>query len=217
MEVALQQSYVVDCCDLPDPEGLIASLLDAGINARSRQDIDVSFLRDLLEKLCPAYCELCAELRSRLCEGGGYRFVVLRGLPFLPYHAHGIEELLLCFAASLGIPTETDHCYGRRVWPVTPRQDLPLGHRPTVTEHHYMAALHTDSAYRPIPEKYVMLYAVRPAQDGGGELSVVDGRLLLDKLSQTSEGLACLDVLRKTMFSFSVPDSFTRTVDPSEH
>ncbi len=215
--ITTREHTVVNCDFLRDPEGLAARLLHEGVDAHSCQDLHVDFLRKTLRETDPAYSELCADIRTCLLDAHQPRFVVLRGLPFIPYHEKGIEELLLCLAASIGFPTETDLCHGRRVWPVTPRKDLQPDHHPTISEHNYMAALHTDSAYRPVPEQYVMLYAVRPARDGGGELSVVDGRSLLDDLAESTDGQRCLHVLRKTEFSFRVPDSFTKTLNPSEY
>jgi hypothetical protein len=103
---------------------------------------------------------------------------------------------LIAFTSCLGKPTPTDPFTQTVAWDVIPLTDLPIGHTPTITEHRLASPPHTDSSYRDRPERYVALLVVRPAEDGGGCSEIVDGRSVITRLRQSSEGRRCEDLLR---------------------
>lgn len=71
------------------------------------------------------------------------------------------------FARQLGEPSVRDG--GRVVWDVQPR---PTQHRPTFSERAGEALPHTDSSYWDVPERWVLLYCLRPATDGGASYAL---------------------------------------------
>ena len=65
-----------------------------------------------------------------------------------------------------GWPTPTDRVNRQIIWDIKKR-DLPAGQVSTFSENADEAKLHTDTQYFPNPERYTLLYVVRPAEDGG--------------------------------------------------
>ena len=64
-----------------------------------------------------------------------------------------------------GWPTPTDRVNRQIIWDI--KRDLPAGQVSTFSENADEAKLHTDTQYFPNPERYTLLYVVRPAEDGG--------------------------------------------------
>lgn len=137
---------------------------------------------------------------------GEQGFVVIRGLNINGFDQRIRDALILSVVSSIGTPT--DHNNDKRIlWPVTPRAVLP-GKKATFSEEAGEAPFHTDSAFSHHPERFISLFVVREAQDGGGQTVLLNGEHVIDALSTTREGQECLEILRKNEFPFRVPDAF---------
>lgn len=134
-------------------------------------------------------------------------FVVIRGLNINGFDQRIRDALILSLVSSVGEPT--DHNNDKRIlWPVTPRGITIPGRKNTFSEEAGEAPFHTDSAFSRSPERFISLFVVREAQDGGGRSVLLSGQRVIDALSTTVEGRECLDILRRTEFPFRVPDAF---------
>lgn len=166
------------------------------------------FFQDFVEKEFPSLALLSSKIRSLL--GKGRRFVVLNKLPFTRYKPEIRDFLFLALASCIGRPTATDQVERKILWEVTSRSYLPESQIPTVTEHNLKADLHTDTSYKDRPERFVALFAIRSATDGGGLSQILDGREILRKLARSSDGEECLKALSSLPFPYRVPTSFTK-------
>ena len=87
------------------------------------------------------------------------------------------------------------------------KRDLPAGQVSTFSENADEAKLHTDTQYFPNPERYTLLYVVRPAEDGGVSL-IRDGHHIVNSLKSGSQGDWAFRHLSRTKLPFRIP---TRT------
>lgn len=141
----------------------------------------------------------------------GVSTLVVEDLPFARLDLARSKQALLAFASCIGLPVSADPHRLNLVWEVCPKSGLPSDYTPTITEHCGDAALHTDSAFKRSPETYVMLFAYKPASDGGGLSQVLSAQRLLKSLSKSPDGHRCIRLLRETRFPFQVPTAFTKT------
>jgi len=162
--------------------------------------------RKLARESAPEFIELASSVHPLLHQGS--RSVLLDARALLRSDLAVSKFFINVLASCFGEPTATDQRDRLIAWEVAPRTNLSPGHRPTITENHEAAAPHTDSSYRPYPERYVALFVVRPAADGGGQSEIVDGRALINQLLECSEGRECARLLQTIKFPFRVPDSF---------
>ena len=63
------------------------------------------------------------------------------------------------------------------IWDVTPRSHTE-GREPTFSELNDKAPLHTDSAFRILPEKYFALWTIKAARQGGYSTAIKAERLI---------------------------------------
>lgn len=140
----------------------------------------------------------------------GVSTLVVEDLPFARLDVARSKQAFLAFASCIGLPVSADPHRLNLVWEVCPKSGLPSDYTPTITEHCGDAALHTDSAFKSSPETYVMLFAYKPASDGGGLSQVLSAQRLLKSLSKSSDGRRCIRLLRETRFPFQVPTAFTK-------
>jgi alpha-ketoglutarate-dependent taurine dioxygenase len=137
---------------------------------------------------------------------GEQGFVVIRGLNINGFDQRIRDALILSVVSAVGAPT--DHNNDKRIlWPVTPRVIQP-GKKATFSEEAGEAPFHTDSAFSRHPERFISLFVVREAQDGGGQTVLLSGERVIDALSASRDGQECLEILRRTEFPFRVPDAF---------
>lgn len=111
------------------------------------------------------------------------------------------EETLLDALRLLGVPSSRDG--GKPVWPVHPRG----ANAGTFSVRTGYADLHTDSQYRPDPERWVALYCVRPARHGGESLAL-SGVRALALLRAHPDGERIEALLREPAFRWQVPAIF---------
>ncbi|ASG25170.1 TauD/TfdA family dioxygenase [Nitrospirillum viridazoti] len=115
-------------------------------------------------------------------------------------------QVLFALAACMGRPTATDQVNRRVIWDVKVRQQKAAT---TFSEHADEADLHTDTQYFARPERYMMLYYIRPAACGGGISLVRDLQCLKRSLSATEEGRWAIDLLSRKVLPFRIPGVFT--------
>lgn len=169
--------------------------------------LDEGRLRMELMRASPRLQAFADQLRGHL-ENDFYALVLNRfGLAAFDLELR--RRLLYCFALAVGSPTPTDKIAKRIVWDVRARK-LPPGHVPTISENSYEAELHTDTQYYPDPEKYVLLYVVKPASCGGVSL-LIDGNRLKARLAETEQGRWALGFLSRRILPFRIPTSYTTT------
>jgi|SRR5215213_14024 len=140
----------------------------------------------------------------------GVSTLVVEDLPFARVDLARSKQAFLAFASCIGRPVSADPHRLNLVWEVCPKSRLPSDYTPTITEHCGDAALHTDSAFKRSPETYVMLFAYKPASDGGGLSQVLSAQRLLKSLSKSPQGRKCIRLLGQTRFPFQVPTAFTK-------
>lgn len=182
-------------------------ILEAITEYGSVDSVSTSFaFRAFAQDNFPEFLTLTEQLSTRL--EGHLPAVTINGLGLTSFDPQVARFMLMTLASCLGKPSPTDIKTGRFIWDVTPRRSLPLGHVPTISETDHEALLHTDSAYQDIPERYVILYCVRSASDGGGQSIVLDCNKLLTALRETADGNACESILSKCEVPIKVPDTF---------
>jgi alpha-ketoglutarate-dependent taurine dioxygenase len=163
-----------------------------------------SFIRTRIPELWQLACSVYISLQH------GVPALVIENLPFSGFDLDVTKHALLAFASCIGEPIGADHYRRDLVWPVSPRHEMPPTYTPTITEHYGSAEFHTDSAFKVVPENYVLLFAHQPAADGGGLSLLLSASSVLAKLSETNCGRECMRILQSNSFPFRVPTAFTR-------
>jgi len=169
---------------------------------------DEQHIRRELARVAPRLKTFADEVRERL--ENDYCALIFQRFGLDRFDLDTRRRLLYCFALAVGSPTPTDKIAKRIVWDVRSRK-LPPGHVPTISENSYEAELHTDTQYFPEPEKFVLLYVVKPASCGGGVSLLVDGIRLKARLAETEEGRWALGFLSRRILPFRIPTSYTTT------
>ena len=170
-------------------------------------------LRMALADAAPRLAELGQRLRALL--ESDYSGVVIPRFHLAHLDLDRRAMVLLALTLGLGRPTPTDRVERRIVWDVKSRTDtLGAGHVPTFSEHAYEADLHTDTQYFAQPERYLLLYFVKPAACGGGVSQLRDAGCLKARLAGTEDGRWALDLLSRQELPFRIPTTFTATRSP---
>ena len=195
--------------DLHESDLRIYDLLDRipAYSKVSRRSLTVE-LSASVQACFPELWQLARNINKLLRRG--VSTLIVEDLPFAQLDLTRSKQALLAFASCIGGPVSADPHRPNLVWEVCPKSELPSDYTPTITEHCGDAALHTDSAFKRLPETYVMLFAYRPAFDGGGLSQVLSVQSLLKILSQSADGRKCIRLLRETRFPFQVPTAFTK-------
>lgn len=175
--------------------------------------VDEADVRAAVRVASPALADLGDAIREALETSHSGVLIPQAGLDHLDINQrrHGLYGLALC----IGQPTATDRVDRRVVWDILARDEtLRQGHVPTYSEHAAEAELHTDTQYFAEPERYLMLYFVRPAACGGGASMLRDGACVRARMERTTEGRWAADYLSRHDLPFRIPTTFTRTQDP---
>lgn len=143
-----------------------------------------------------------AALRDALDGGPGY--ALLSGFPLDGVGDAVRDELLLRAARLLGEATPHG-ASGKLIWEITPR--ATVGTTPTFSETADEAPLHTDNGWVPVPEKYLTMLAVNPA-DEGGDTIVLPVATAVEGFSRLPRAAEALALLREEAFPFAVPTVF---------
>jgi alpha-ketoglutarate-dependent taurine dioxygenase len=105
------------------------------------------------------------------------------------------DRLAVAVAAALGTPSPVGDATGTVVWDVRPRPDLPAGQRAgNISVSSGEACLHTDSTFSARPERWFLLWCVRPAADGGASV-LVDSAAVVSRMQAGRARRQALDVL----------------------
>lgn len=177
-------------------------------------DLQLDDLRTLVYETVPELSQVGHKIALLLRQG--VPTIVVQRLPFSCVGLESSKLVLLAFASCIGDPSAVDPYSRKRVWEVSPRAGPGPGYIPTITEHNYGADLHTDSSFKPTPERYVLFFAFHPAADGGGVSTLLTKDQLLARLSETDEGKECVRLLSETEFPFRVPTVFTKLKSETE-
>ena len=190
-------------------EKIVHNLLDHGsLNSYdSDSQFSTSGLVSFVKEQTPDLWELAHSIRRLLQQGVGA--VVIENLPFVQLDLQKSKYALLALASCIGEPIGADPYRPSLVWPVSPRFEPSPIYTPTITEHNGGAEIHTDSAFKIVPENYVLLYAHHPATDGGLSLLLSADRVLA-KLAESDSGRECIRILKSQDFPFRVPTVFTK-------
>jgi hypothetical protein len=184
--------------------GLIESLISNESARISSPSANTSELQKAVREEWPALAHFGTYIARMIDLDPG--FVVVRGLRFNRFPQQLRDVLLLSLFSAIGTPT--DHNGDKRLlWPITPRP-VEAGKTPTFSEYAGEAPLHTDSAFVDSPERFLSLFVVREAEDGGGKSVLLSGAAVLEALDETEDGRKCHQILRDNEFPFSVPDAF---------
>jgi hypothetical protein len=135
------------------------------------------------------------------------KFVVIKNLPFRNYPRPLIDYLFASLSLCLGNIT-VHNSSNNPIWDVTLRDTG--GREPTFSELNVEAPLHTDSAFRLVPEKYFGLWAIQTARRGGKSTAIEIERVI-EFLKASALGRQCLDLLSSRKFPFCVPPAFATT------
>lgn len=167
-------------------------------------------LRAALAESAPGVATLAAALRRTLDDSHSAILVPCLGLAVLDLDSRRFA--LYALALGIGSPTATDKIDRKVVWDIKARPEmLRAGTASTFSEHASEADFHTDTQYFPEPERYMLLYFIRPADCGGGRSSVRDAACIRDRLAATEEGRWALDLLSERELPFRIPATFTTT------
>ena len=132
-------------------------------------------------------------------------FVVVKNLPFQNYQRPILDYMFASLSLCLGSLT-VHNSSNNPIWDVTPRSHTG-GREPTFSELNDEAPLHTDSAFRILPEKYFALWTIQAARDGGNSTAIKVEKLI-DFCQQSTSGRRCIDILYSRKFPFCVPPAF---------
>lgn len=145
----------------------------------------------------PSACSASVGLATVGAEGGW----CLHHFPEAIRDGEVDEAALLAAVRPLGVPSSRDG--GIPVWPVYPRGPT----KSTFSVRDGRAELHTDSQYHAQPERWVVLYCVRPARDGGDSL-LLSGADAVAALRRHPEGAYVEALLREPVYRWHVPAVF---------
>jgi alpha-ketoglutarate-dependent taurine dioxygenase len=160
----------------------------------------------VLSRALPDVQSVAHAARDRIL--GDMRFVVVRGLGFMELPEPIRNLYILGFTAHMGIATPTDQVKKKVLWPV--KADMsPTVKNLTFSQTLGEAAYHTDTQYFSDPEEMFGLWCLQPDKNGEGISGLVDGRFVVEELSQTPEGQKILTTLMHARFPFRVPSIFT--------
>jgi alpha-ketoglutarate-dependent taurine dioxygenase len=116
------------------------------------------------------------------------------------------RKCVFALAVLLGDPT-ANIPFDRVLWDVRNQGAESSGHT-SFSENDRKAGYHTDNGALPIPERFFLLYAVRAAQDGGGESLIRDGRVVKKHLEETPDGREAVRLLTETKLPRRIPPAF---------
>lgn len=86
-----------------------------------------------------------------------------------------------------------------------------LNHKFAYSESNFEIPPHTDNAWSVIPDKYMSLLAIQPA-DEGGYTKIFSIKQILEQLVQTTFGNEVINILKTNIFPFAAPpESLTET------
>ncbi|WP_052435743.1 TauD/TfdA family dioxygenase [Bradyrhizobium japonicum] len=162
-------------------------------------------LRADIRRESPRLADLADQIAEEL--EGRYSAIVVDRLNIDDFDLNTKRRLLYALCLALGWPTPTDKVGRRIIWDIKSRP-LPKGQVSTFSENMAEALLHTDTQYFPHPERYTILYVVKPAQEGGISM-IRDGRHIREALEQTEEGAWALSYLSTNKLPFRIPTSYT--------
>lgn len=171
---------------------------------------DEAGVRAALERAAPSLTASARALRQTL--ESNYSAIVVRRMQL--DHLALAQRCFILFGLSLfmGTPTPTDRIRQRIVWDVkASAARMKAGDASTFSEHAYEAQLHTDTQYYTSPERYVLLYFVRPASCGGGVSSLRDVNCIRRQMAHNARGRWALDFLSRQELPFRIPATFTGT------
>lgn len=158
----------------------------------------------------PNTVELAQNVRKRVL--GGQRFALLTNMGFNQFDPQIRQLYILGFTSLVGSPTVTSPRDSGILWNVKPDPIAEQKHIPTFTETDGEAEFHTDSTFRlPSPEAMFSLWSVQVDRTGNGISSLVDGTVVQDIITASTDGDEVLRVLRDTEFPFNTPAAFTRS------
>ncbi len=161
-------------------------------------------LRREIGAAAPSIAAVAATLRDRLESSHSCILVERCGLADLEV----TQRVAILYAMSLciGHPTSTSKVDRRVAWDVKVRQAVKAS---TFSEHAGEADLHTDTQYYPNPERYMLLYCIKPANCGGGISSMRDVDSICEQLQSSQEGRWAMAILLRKELPFKVPAVFT--------
>jgi hypothetical protein len=141
-------------------------------------------------------------LRTARDEVRDQGWAVLRDLPFL-HRGQARESVALAIASAFGVPSGRDG--GQHVWPVRPD---PGGESDTFSGTAGAAGFHTDAQYHQVPEGFVCLFAVRPA-DSGGHTRVLSARDAAAAINRLPDSERAFRLLSEPRWHWRTPRDFT--------
>lgn len=164
-----------------------------------------------LQACTPALAAFAHHLRDLLWEG--VQVIVIDSLGLNGLELSARRHFLYALAALLGRPSPTDPARQRVLWDVKSRP-VQDDYYPTFSEHDREAAMHSDTQYYLLPERYLLLYAVHAARCGGGLNTFARGQDLLEHLAATPAGAEAIRVLSQTALPFRIPSVFSTSPEP---
>ncbi|MBD2783465.1 TauD/TfdA family dioxygenase [Xenorhabdus sp. DI] len=118
------------------------------------------------------------------------------------------ELALFTFLSSLG--ELTIHSTKDFFWDIKHRQNMKKEDNTTFSEQYGECPLHSDSAFSEFPERYLTMYVIQPASDGGDSV-FVSMEKLASEIKKTPDGVKCLSILSNECFPFETPSSFNKS------
>jgi hypothetical protein len=173
---------------------------------------DPAALRGRLREVAPRLTELTDRIRAAFDIDEACAVM----LPELGLRELGIDDKrkgVFALAVLLGDPS-ANIPFDQVLWDVKNRGDESSGQLSS-SEYDRKAGYHTDSGKLPIPERFVLLYAVRAAQCGGGVSLIRDGRVVKSQLEETPAGRAAVRLLTEMKLPRWIPEALREYAEVS--
>lgn len=133
-----------------------------------------------LSRAVPETQTLAQEAQERML--GDLRFTVVRGLGFTQLTKPIRNLYILGFTAQMGVATPTDQVDKKVLWPIKADPN-PNVKNTTFSQRLGVAPYHTDTQYFQKPEEMFGLWCLQPDKNGDGISGLVDGRYIVEELS----------------------------------
>jgi len=206
LEMESKMVYVIDAQSMGPPQSVKDMVSEKVRGGKNSYDLYREIKEDV-ESLWPKSRDLAQQIIDQV-EQAPYAVTSPLGLDDVPSDVRDV--LLLALLDKVGLFTIHDDDK-KILWEVKSRESFQGDARKlTFSEKIGCCPLHSDSAFSYDPEKYLCLYVVKEADDGGGHSVVVSVSKVIEELRDEQDGERCLRLLLDTIFPFRTPPAFSK-------
>ncbi|CDH24560.1 TauD/TfdA family dioxygenase [Xenorhabdus bovienii] len=158
--------------------------------------------QNIIYSMWPEIKKFPANIENKVKKDG---YTVVKNLGINNLTKETRELALFILLSSLG--KLTTHSVNDYFWDIKHRGNMKEKDNLTFSERYGECPLHSDSAFSKYPEKYLTMYVIKPAADGGDSI-FVSIKDLTKEMINTPDGSKCLSILFNEIFPFETPSSF---------